>query len=371
MKIIKKYNIDIFVLIILLTSLASLLVLVKSGDELWNFANCYKISIGYKIYRDINVIVTPLFFYVAQLFFAIFGKTILAFRIYNIIIFTVLFGLIYKIFESLNIIRQRRIVYTVIIIILFNGIVYGGANYNILVMIPILIDILLILKNKDNNLINGLLIYITFLIKQNVCFYYAIGLFVYKILNEKDLKRALVDVIKTYVVTTCGIIAFMFYLYLDNNLYNFINYCFLGIKEFGQKNMVFDFYNMKYSYISVTVLIFNIIILKNKEVQIDVRQNTKKLLCFGIPLMLVQFPIFNYYHTTLSGLIILISFIYTIEEIIIKNLDINKKKEKAVYIIIILIYILYYIYIIFNAIILLDKNDILIKTQGTYTRSIN
>lgn len=371
MKIIKKYNIDILALIILLTSLASLFVLLKSGDELWNFANCYKISIGYKIYRDINVIVTPLFFYVAQLFFAIFGKTILAFRIYNIIIFTVLFGLIYKIFESLNIIRRRRIVYTVIIMILFNGVVHGGANYNILAMIPILIDILLILKNKDNNLINGVLIYITFLIKQNVCVYYAIGLFVYKILNEKDLKRALVDVIKTYVVTTCGIIAFMFYLYLDNNLYNFINYCFLGIKEFGQKNMAFDFYNMKYSYISVAILIFNIIVLKNKEVQVNVKQNTKKLLCFGIPLMLVQFPIFNYYHTTLSSLIILISFIYTIEEIIIKNLDINKKKEKAVYIIIILIYILYYIYIIFNAIILLDKNDILIKTQGTYTRGIN
>ena len=371
MKIIKKYNIDIFVLIILLTSLASLLVLVKSGDELWNFANCYKISIGYKIYRDINVIVTPLFFYVAQLFFAIFGKTILAFRIYNIIIFTVLFGLIYKIFENLNIIRRRRIIYTIIIIILFNGVIRGGANYNILAMLPILVEILLILRKKDNNLVNGLLIYITFLIKQNVGVYYAIGLFIYKILNGNNMKYALIEVIKTYMVTACGIITFMFYLYLDNNLYNFINYCFLGIKEFGQKNIAFDSYNMKYVYISVVIVIFNIIVLKNKEVQVDVKQNTKKILCFGIPLMLVQFPIFNYYHTALSSLIILISFIYTIEEIIIKNLDMNKKKEKVAYIIIILIYMLYYAYIIFNVIILLNKNDILIKTQDVYTRGIN
>ena len=52
-------------------------------DELWNFSNCYKMFEGYKIYRDLNVIITPLFFYTAQVFFKLFGATILSFKIYN------------------------------------------------------------------------------------------------------------------------------------------------------------------------------------------------------------------------------------------------------------------------------------------------
>ena len=48
------------------------LVLVVSGDELWNFNNAYKMYNGYTLYKDSNLIITPFFFYIAYALFDIF-----------------------------------------------------------------------------------------------------------------------------------------------------------------------------------------------------------------------------------------------------------------------------------------------------------
>ena len=49
------------------------LVLVVSGDELWNFNNAYKMYNGYTLYKDSNLIITPFFFYIAYALFDIFS----------------------------------------------------------------------------------------------------------------------------------------------------------------------------------------------------------------------------------------------------------------------------------------------------------
>lgn len=368
---IKKYNIDVIILIILMTSLLSFLIYLNSGDELWNFANCYKMFNGYKIYKELNVIITPLFFYIAQIFFKLFGATMFTFRIYNIIIFLTFFMLIYYIFRELKIVRRRSIFYILLLLIfIFGGVIANGANYNILVLIPILINILLILKEKENDYITGLLLFITFMTKQNVFVFFSIGILVYKFLTKKKFKQFVISLIKTYSIAIIGIGLFLLYMYLDNNLYYFIDYCFLGIKEFRTNNTFLDVIESRYTWISLGITVFLLFIINNKKtnknIEKKVTKNSKMLLCFAIPLLITQYPIANYYHSVIANLLIIISFIYIIEKTLIQELEINRKKEKIFYVVLIIAYLLYFIFLIINAKIETNKRYNCIK----YTRTI-
>ena len=93
-------NILIIIIFAIMISGVSLFIKVQPNDELWNFANIYKMTNGFKIYTDLNIIITPLFFYLAQIFFNIFGANILSFRMFNILIYTGLIFIIYNLFKT-------------------------------------------------------------------------------------------------------------------------------------------------------------------------------------------------------------------------------------------------------------------------------
>ena len=85
--------IEIILLIILLTLPISLIAINSElivGDELWNFQNIVKMINGNKMYVDCNIIITPVFYLIGYCFVKLVTGTILGFRVYNIIIFTVL-----------------------------------------------------------------------------------------------------------------------------------------------------------------------------------------------------------------------------------------------------------------------------------------
>lgn len=371
---VKKYDIDIIILIILITLGASLLVILNCGDELWNFANAYKMYNGYKIYKDLNVIITPLFFYISQIFFKIFGASMFSFRIYNAFIWTIFFILIYKILKKLKIIRRRCVFYTILLMVIFNSMIHAGANYNIFSLIPILINILLILKRRDSNIITSILLFVTFLMKQNVFVYYSIGILIYKFVSRSSFKQFIITIIKIYLVDFIAISAFFIYLLLDNNLYNFINYCFLGIAEFGKENTFIDFMSARYLYISIAITIFILVIFNNKRLSNNLsseeKYNSKVLVSFGIPLLLIQYPLANYYHSVLGSLVIIISFIYVIENILIKELKIKVKQEKILYIIITLSYLIYFVSLLSYTLEQINDDKILIEQQGVYQATL-
>lgn len=368
--IIKSKDLDVLLLILVLVSAESLLVLLNSTDELWNFANAYKMFNGYKIYKELNVIITPLFFYIAQMLFKLFGATMLTFRIYNILIFSSLFILIYSIFRELKIVRRRSVLYIIIIMLIFNGIIEVGANYNILALIPILINIFLALKGKNNYIITGTLLFLTFLLKQNIFVFFAISILIYEFITKESIRKSIINIIKIYFISFIGITLFLVYMYLDNNLHNFIDYCFLGISEFGIKNKAFIIYGARYSVISIGIIIFILLVMNNKKVKKNINNevvnNIKILLCFGVPLLLIQYPIANYYHSTVASLIVIINFIYIIEKILIEQLDINITKEKKFYIVLIIIYFLYFINISINLMFKVNNGNITVFDEGAY-----
>ena len=92
--LIKKHD-NIFVIILILFSILGMTynVYFMNSDESYNFLNTYKMAEGLMIYKDSNVIITPLFFYVAEIFLRIFGENIFVFRTLNLIISIIVIAL--------------------------------------------------------------------------------------------------------------------------------------------------------------------------------------------------------------------------------------------------------------------------------------
>ena len=103
-KTINKFqNIVLVILIIFIAIYIVFLNRLEVADELWNFQNVCKMSNGLKIYVDANVIITPIFFYIANILFNIFGANMLVFRLYNILIYILILIACYRILRNLKV----------------------------------------------------------------------------------------------------------------------------------------------------------------------------------------------------------------------------------------------------------------------------
>ena len=76
---------------------------IEPYDELWNFHNILKMYNGGIIYVDSNVIITPLFFYIGQLFLKILGPTIVSFRIYHAVMSYIFLFVLFLILKELKV----------------------------------------------------------------------------------------------------------------------------------------------------------------------------------------------------------------------------------------------------------------------------
>ena len=103
-KWVRKHDNLVVCFIILLSIVGiSLNVKIIASDELWNFQNIYKLYNGFEIYKDANIITTPLFFYVGNLLFKLMGANFFTFSVYNIIIDIILFLSTYILCKKLKI----------------------------------------------------------------------------------------------------------------------------------------------------------------------------------------------------------------------------------------------------------------------------
>ena len=118
-KIKKKEDVFIFLLIAFSLIGITLNVKLDASDELWNFQNIYKMYNGFVIYKDANVICTPLFFYIGNLLFRVLSANFFVFRIYSIVIYSVYIFVNYKILAKLKI--NKKISYILVILLMIWG----------------------------------------------------------------------------------------------------------------------------------------------------------------------------------------------------------------------------------------------------------
>ena len=355
---IKEKDIDIILMLIIIITPLIVLTPIEVGDEIWNFGFVYKMSNGLLPYKDLNIIVTPLFHIIGVAFLKVFGKSLLSFKIYNIVICLTTYFTMFKIFKNLNIKKENSIIYLLLIFLITSGIAVSGANYNLLAIEFVLITILLVVKNKQNYIVYGLLIFATALTKQNIGIYLAIGLTGYILVNRIDIIK---KVFKMYITVCLSGIIFLFVLNKIGILYDFYSYTFAGIMEFKNNNFTLTIYTVIF-LLEILMCMFNVYVINNKKIKIDksIKNNVVNILVISIPMLLVAYPIFNWFHIMTSFLIMPLSFIYLLDQTFLKDII---TKEKIV-IFLLFIFILIKIIVTMNGIC--DMKIIKDKTSPYY-----
>ena len=94
-------NTAIFLIMFIISMGICLNIRISTGDEIWNFQSVYKMYNGLKIYEDINVIITPLFFWCTEIVFHIFAPNLFIFRLCNCFLMATLFLSTYKLLKKL------------------------------------------------------------------------------------------------------------------------------------------------------------------------------------------------------------------------------------------------------------------------------
>ncbi len=311
MKTIEKKEILLFIGIIISASIMIFQIPLAAGDEIWNFQNIYKMVNGYQMYTDANIIITPIFFWIGFGLFKLLGTNILVFRIFDIAVYTAFLFCVYQIFKQLKIETTKAIIYILIFHYFSYELVTGGASYNTLAVLLVLVGIYLSLKEMTSNkfcILNGILMYAIFFTKQNIGVYYVLAsLLVQIIINGKD-KHTIVNIVKQFGIAFVLSIGTLGILYAQGVFWDFINIAFLGIREFGAQNSIIDPTCIAHMLICMITIIAAIIL--QKHVTKEENHHIKILLGIGIPMLLIAYPIVNVAHTMLAMAILLILLLY-------------------------------------------------------------
>lgn len=338
---IKKYdNLLLFVGIAIFAAIVTFATRIDTGDELWNFQNLYKMVNGYKIYTDANVIITPIFYWIGSALLKLFGANYFIYKMYNVLIYSCMILVVYNIFKQLNIDKNKSLLYTLIINILIYIFILQGANYNILAILFVLLGIYISLRKFGRNkfnILNGIIIFLILFTKQNIGVYYCISTVIMQIILNGRNKKTYIDITKQAIISIilCTISLFVFK--IQGNLYDFINYAFLGIGEFAKKNLHLE--SQFFIFLIIDIFIITIAFILMNKVKKEEKNNIIILLCIGIGMLPFVYPIINMYHILVSIFILSILLIY-MTHLAIKEI-INPKVVKIGVSIFIVITILY------------------------------
>lgn len=323
-------------------------------DELFTFANTFKLHNGIQLYSDNNVIDTPLFFYLANLFLSIFGMNFFAYKLLAIIIVEIILLLSFKILRKFKVPAKRAIIYVVLFLVPFcKDFCRNGANYNLLALAFWTLGMFLIIKKdgfKINIIEQGIVSALIFATKQNIGIYYLFGVTLFTIYtyrkNIKEIIKKLVGVYGIFLIITA---IWVTALIVQGQFEDFINYCFLGLGEFAERHISIDWVYAILLLIT-PISIIGLIIAKRKfkiEAENPIIKTSIFFLCFMIASFFIGYPIFNAYHIEMASFVSVIYGAYLIEQIV-KRMEetFNRKLIKVIviaYIIGVVIVNIYYI----------------------------
>lgn len=258
----KKYQyLIVFIIYAFITYIYSFHIINMTGDEIWNYGFAYNIYNGLIPYKDFNMIITPLYPITILPMFMLFNDSIKIFHIYNAIIVGIMLTLSYK-----KIGIKSLILYPIIML-------YYVPSYN---LFSLFLYIILLenntTKSKRKDIFIGLILSLIFLTKQTI----GIALLIPGLIESKNKKKTIISFI-------IPILLIMIYLMLNNALYQFIDYCFLGMLNFTDSNKTFSIY----SIITISISIYFIYkMLKTRKINY----------LYGISFQIITIPIADKYH---------------------------------------------------------------------------
>ena len=338
---------------------------INNLDTMWTFGFCQKIAKGYIPYRDYNMVITPLFAQITALFFKIFSPKMVIFNLVGVMQMVILLLFQYLTLKKIKISSKA----TVLIAFLTSiyPLHFGTNSYNILACMFLFIlyyieickiryEKYITLTNKPEktinifkikikytvlyNILTGFILGLIFLSKQNIGVYVILAISIYYfakslLLKEITLKKSFTQLVIKAIFCILPILVEIIYLYLNGALYNFIDYCFLGIGTFNEKirsSLFRAFFNPDNFYqfiINVVIIVFVImvpvfIIIKQKGKIVKKNSIDLNILILSFLVCLIgiaySIPLANEYHMYMTKFICL-------NMIIINILSINEIKR--------------------------------------------
>ena len=295
----KKRILFICLIIFIITFCYDYFISYLNLDEIWNYGFSYNISCGLVPYRDFNMLQMPLFFFIGSMFIKVFGNHLWSVHIFNSILIASMMLIIIK-----KIGIKGLILYPVILI-------YAFYSYNTFCLLLGLLMLGSLDKDsKYSDYFIAFIISLIFLSKQNI----GICLFVPMIYYSKNK-------IKSFIVFLIPNLVLLIYLIINNCLYDFINYTFLGMFDFGKSNGIYHF--VLFYVMLVFYLVYKLIKSKFKD----------KYIFYILAFQVVGFPIIDDYHF-MVGFILFLYYILLVK-------DISKRYYKYIFIVSISFFFIY------------------------------
>ena len=208
---IKKHDFFIYMASVFFLLVISYFMTSLTRDEIWNYGFSYNMANGMIPYKDFNMVVGPFYNFLIAIFLSLFKNHIFFFSLINSVLFGFFFLLIY-----------RKIGTSSFYLLLFLGILPILFNYN--TFVAFLCICILMLEEKDwkyHPWLLGLLLSFIFMTKQNI----GIAFLIIALFTNKKKKEILVSFLLPCLV-------FFGILLYQKNLFNYIDFCYLGLGSF-------------------------------------------------------------------------------------------------------------------------------------------
>lgn len=238
-----------------------------SLDEVWNYGFSLSILNGLVPYVDFSMIVPPLFPYLGAVFLGIFGKNLL---MYHILIAIICAAIVFISYPEMG--WNAISIYILLLIYATNG-------YNTFSLL--LLFLLLKLSCKQDRcsaIISAILISCMILTKHSFCVMVIPSLFYNRYKKE------------TLLIYLIAFLGFLGYLVLLENLFEFIDYCLLGMSQFASLNVFST--DICFIIEIIVLIILATLVLRFK--------GKKKDIFYVLMYQVVAFPITDTSHFVLS-----------------------------------------------------------------------
>lgn len=282
----KIKNIFFFTVCFILLMVFSSFVFNLNGDTIWNFGFSYNIVKGLTPYVDFNMVIGPFYNLFMSIFLKLFGNYLIIFNIINSLIFSFVLLAVFK-----------KVGWKSVIIPLYLGVLPCIFDYNTFCcLLFILILILLDSKIKYKSFYIGIIIGTIMMTKHNI----GIFLMMINLLLVPNKKEKLFSILG-YIIP---IILVTIYLILNDALYEYINFCYLGLDNF-MDNFKIDVFAL------ILLFLIDFWLVKKYFIGKDIK------IIYLLSFQIIVFPIFDCYHILVALLPIIYYYFLNYENKII------------------------------------------------------
>jgi len=239
-----------------------------SQDWVWNYGFCLNVSKGLVMYKDFNMVITPLYPLVIGNFMKIVGNSTISYSLICSFFFTLGMMVIYK---------YKKNLFLPIVVLILN---FFNPSYN-LWCLALFLFIYFLEEGKGHDYLIGFLLGLLFLTKTSFGLIVIASLYYFK-KPKKILKR-----IGGFLIPC---VFFLIYFLITSSLYDFINQVFLGLLDFSKNN--FD------DKIGIFGLIIEIIVCS--YLIYDFIKNKNILTLYVLLFQIMAYPIFNASHVVMA-----------------------------------------------------------------------